>query len=151
MPTAARILVIVLVLTGLIVGVASLRKGQVEGALTLKSTAALLEAVPELRDEQDWEVSFVGTEGIVHGKIGSRSLLEKTAAAISEIERGEFTGLESVSKLYNGLRFREPAALSISTLRSGSVRIEGRLTASLVTTPLETVAVAVAPDPPVLP
>jgi outer membrane protein OmpA-like peptidoglycan-associated protein len=131
MPTAARILVIVLVLTGLIVGVASLRKGQVEGALTLKSTAALLEAVPELRDEQDWEVSFVGTEGIVHGKIGSRSLLEKTAAAISEIERGEFTGLESVSKLYNGLRFREPAALSISTLRSGSVRIEGRLTASL--------------------
>ncbi|MCB1096494.1 MAG: OmpA family protein [Verrucomicrobiae bacterium] len=132
MPTATRIIVIVLVLTGLFVGVASLRKGQVEGSLTLKSTAALLRAVPELRDEADWKVSFVGTEGIVHGKIGTRSLLEKTAAAITSIERGEFAGLEAVSKLYNGLQFREPAALSISTLRSGSVRVEGRLTASLV-------------------
>ncbi|MGK0186116.1 MAG: outer membrane protein OmpA-like peptidoglycan-associated protein [Verrucomicrobiales bacterium] len=132
MSSVTRILIIVLVLSGLFVGIGSLRKGQIEGALTLKSTAALIRAVPELRNEADWKVSFVGTEGIVHGRIESRLLLEKIERAIDKIERAEIAGLEAVGNLYNGLQFKEPASLSVSTLRSGSVRVEGKLTASLI-------------------
>lgn len=130
MLTIVRIIASVLVFTGLSVGISALRRGQVENVLTEGVTATLLKEVPGLHDEPGWEVSFVGEQGVVHGRIGSRELLETTTAAIARIERGEVAALRSVGRLYNGLRFREPAMLSLNGLRSGVVRVEGTLSAA---------------------
>jgi outer membrane protein OmpA-like peptidoglycan-associated protein len=127
MATFVRSLLIVLVLSGLFVGLSSLRRGQLENRFTVRTTAAMLELVPELKGESQWEVSFIGRQGVVHGKIQSRELLEKTVQAIATIESGDVRGLNGILSLYNGLHFREPARFSVARIRAGLVRIEGKL------------------------
>ena len=134
MPTVVRSVIIVLVLSGLFVGIGSLRRGQIENGLTLKATAA--------PDKSCFPISRMNLIGRCRS-LGNRELCmavsvpgacsKKTAASIALIEEGEIAGLGDVSRLYNGLQFREPATLSIYQLDSGTIRIEGKLSADFAT------------------